>query len=164
MKSQRAARELLGDYDVGIKTANTSALLRWYSIISTSTVCRRRPGIRRAAGGKAQAASCGMMMLCRPQWPNSSLLARRPHPCRAGDAGVLFELPVPPPLLRWKMHATRRRPTRLLAFFVVDQRHPLQSSANRPGHYAARVPRQPVLSRRQRGRLREALLSNSSSQ
>ena len=46
-----------------------------------------------------------------------------------------------------------------LAFFVVDQRHPLQSSVNRPGHYAARVPRQPVLSRRQRGRLRETLLS-----
>ena len=42
-----------------------------------------------------------------------------------------------------------------LAFFVVDQRHPLQSSANRPGHYAARVPRQPVLSRRQRGRLQQ---------
>jgi hypothetical protein len=46
-----------------------------------------------------------------------------------------------------------------LAFFVIDQRHPLQSSSNRPGPYASRIPRTPSSTKRKRGRLREALLS-----
>ncbi len=46
-----------------------------------------------------------------------------------------------------------------LAFFVVDQRHPLQSSLNRPGPYASRIPKTPKSTKREMGRLREALLS-----
>jgi hypothetical protein len=46
-----------------------------------------------------------------------------------------------------------------LAFFVVDQRHNLQTSANRPGHFESPVPRQPKNSLRKRRRVREGLLA-----
>jgi len=50
-----------------------------------------------------------------------------------------------------------------IGFFIIDQRHPLQSSANRPGHYKAPIPRNDAAAtkkdKRKRGRIREALLA-----
>ena len=49
-----------------------------------------------------------------------------------------------------------------IGFFIIDQRHPLQSSANRPGHYKVPIPRNNAATqkeKRKRGRIREALLA-----